>query len=422
MSSLPEGWSVVPFEQVADYASGRTPARANATYWNGEGKQFPWVAISDMEPYGIIDTTAETISEAAFHEAFRARIVPAGTLLMSFKLTIGRVATLGVPACHNEAIIAIYPKPTVDQNYLGYFLSQVDYSEQQDRQIKGNTLNQAKIDRIPVVLPPLEEQRAIAQILGRVREGIDIELSADKIASELKRSAMRDLFTRGLRARALKETDLGPLPENWDACRLSDVCALSTGTTPSTKREDYYRGEIPFIKTADIVNNRLRVAATHISEQARSDYNLALYPPGTVLMAMYGQGKTRGQVALLEIAAATTQNAAAIEPGDHVVPSFLWHYLMSIYDDLRGMGSLGHLSHLNLGYLRDLRVPIPPVDEQREMAAILDAVDNKIDLHRSKRDVLEELFRSLLQKLMVGEIRVGQLKLDALARKDSEAA
>ena len=194
--------------------------------------------------------------------------------------------------------------------------------------------------------------------------------------------------------------------------------------TPSTKREDYYRGSIPFIKTADIVNNRLRRASTHISDQALADYSLTLYPAGTVLMAMYGQGKTRGQVALLEIAAATTQNAAAIEPKESLVPSFLWHYLMSIYNDLRGMGSLGHLSHLNLGYLRDLRIPVPPVEEQREISAILDALDSKIDLHRRKRAIFEELFKSLLQKLMAGEIRVDQLDLSAVsaATRESGAA
>src|SRR5207237_661377 len=126
---------------------------------------------------------------------------------------------------------------------------------------------------------------------------------------------------------------------------------LSTGTTPSTKRADYYQGDIPFIKTGEIVNNRLRRATTFVSRQAVRDYNLQIYPAGTVLMAMYGQGKTRGQVALLELAATTTQNAGALQPSESLNSIFLWHYLLSIYDRLRGMGSLGHLSHLNLGYL-----------------------------------------------------------------------
>ncbi len=129
MSELPEGWAEQPFSQVARYATGRTPARANPTYWKIRTKQVPWVAISDMEEYGSITKTKESISEEAFLDVFRGRVVPAGTLLMSFKLTIGRVATLGIPACHNEAIISIYPHDGVDGRYLGYFLSQVDYSD-----------------------------------------------------------------------------------------------------------------------------------------------------------------------------------------------------------------------------------------------------------------------------------------------------
>lgn len=414
MSQLPDGWTVEPFSQVARYATGRTPARANSSYWNMGANQVPWVAISDMEEYKTITKTAEAVSATASQDVFRGRIVPAGTLLMSFKLTIGRVATLGIPACHNEAIISIYPREGVDQRYLGYFLSQVDYSDHQDRQVKGNTLNQAKIDRIPVLLPPFHEQRAIADVLDRSRAGINTELEAESTASELKHALMHQLFTRGLREEAQKETDIGLVPERWSVLRLGQVCALSTGTTPATKDKHYYDGDIPFIKTADVINNRISAANTFVSQQAIDDYSLKIFPAGTVLMAMYGQGKTRGQVSLLEISAATTQNAAAIQPSSEIDPAFLWHYLMSCYERLRGMGSLGHVSHLNLGYLRDLLIVKPPSEEQREIAAILDAIDRKIDLHKQKRAVLEDLFKSLLHKLMTGEISVSDLELSAL--------
>lgn len=415
MIDLPEGWTIEPFSQVARYTTGRTPARANPAYWAKGERQVPWVAISDMEQYGIITETAESVSALAFEHVFRERIVPAGTLLMSFKLTIGRVATLGIPACHNEAIISIFPREGVDQRYLGYFLSQVDYADHQDRQIKGNTLNQSKIDQIQVVLPPSNEQSRIADVLDKCRLGINTERAAEKTAEELKRAAMRELFTRGLRGEPQKETELCLVPESWSVVRLGEVCALSTGTTPSTKEKHYYEGEIPFIKTADVINNRISAANTFVSQQAIDDYSLKIFPAGTLLMAMYGQGKTRGQVSLLEIPAATTQNAAAIQPSSDIDSAFLWHYLMSCYERLRGMGSLGHVSHLNLGYLRDLLIVKPSLQEQREIAVILDAIDRKIDLHRQKRVLLEELFESLLHKLMTGKIAVSDLDLSALS-------
>src|SRR5262245_18899205 len=88
------------------------------------------------------------------------------------------------------------------------------------------------------------------------------------------------------------------LPQGWRVVRMGDMCDVSTGTTPATGQAQYYAGNVPFVKTAEITNNRISKAGTYISEQAVKHYNLKLYPPGTIFMAMYGQGKTRGQVAL----------------------------------------------------------------------------------------------------------------------------
>jgi type I restriction enzyme S subunit len=276
-------------------------------------------------------------------------------------------------------------------------------------------LNRGNAYSIAVKLPKREEENKIASVLDCLENSIHLEIKALANAIELKQSAMRELFTRGLRGEAQKETEIGRMPESWMVVALGNEAHLSTGTTPATKDKRYYDGTIPFIKTADVVNNRIRTAVTFVSEHALNDYSLTVYPAGTVLMAMYGQGKTRGQVSLLEIAAATTQNAAAIQPSNDIDSAFLWHYLMSCYERLRGMGSLGHVSHLNLGYLRDLKILKPSLDEQREIVAILDAIDRKIALHRQKRAVLEELFKSLLHKLMTGAIRASDLDLSALS-------
>jgi type I restriction enzyme S subunit len=231
---------------------------------------------------------------------------------------------------------------------------------------------------------------------------------------------MRELFTRGLRGEAQRETEIGLIPENWEITTLGRVAELSTGTTPATKHPEYFKGTIPFIKTTDIINNRIVSSTIFVSEQAIADYSLEVYKPGTVLMAMYGQGKTRGQVSILDIPASTTQNAAAIEPNDSLDSSYLWHYLMGSYERLRGMGSLGHISHLNLGYLRELAIPLPSLPEQREIVEILDAIDRKIELHKKKKALLEELFTSLLHKLMTGEIRVEELDLSAIENEWKE--
>ncbi len=203
MTDLPVDWTTEAFADVASYAIGRTPARANSTYWHDDGENVAWVAISDMRPHGVIRHTKETISGRAFRQVFGGRIVPAGTLLMSFKLTIGRVAVLGIPACHNEAIMSIYPKAGMNQRYLGYYLSGLNYADYHDRQIKGNTLNKAKIDRLPIVLPPEPEQEAIANALDLIVRANELGMRLVSLTDSLRKSAMSELMSGRLRTEEL---------------------------------------------------------------------------------------------------------------------------------------------------------------------------------------------------------------------------
>lgn len=301
------------------------------------------------------------------------------------------------------------PKPGIAPLFFYYACRAVDLPS------RGYNRHFMALKERKISIPSADEQHDIAFTLKLVDDALSLQDQQLKALESVKRTTMHALFTQGLNGERQKETAVGPVPESWDVVALGSTSSLSTGSTPSTKRREYYSGDVAFIRTAEIVNNRLTSAATHISREAVADYSLRVYPPGTVLMAMYGQGKTRGQVALLEISAATTQNAAAILPDDRMDAAFLWHYLLNNYDRLRGMGSLGHLSHLNLGYLRELCIGCPPVEEQRGIVAILDAIDNKIDLHRRKHSVFEDLLKTLLQKLMTGEIHVGDLNLSALA-------
>jgi hypothetical protein len=180
-------WPRRQLSELVRIETGRTPSRANSIYWDVRGESgTPWVTISDMAPHALIRSTAEKVTDRAMAEVFHGRVVKRGTLLMSFKLTIGRTATLDIDACHNEAIVAIYPGPEVDQKYLEYYLSQVNYRRYQDRAVKGNTLNLEKIARIEIILPPLPVQREIATALAELHRVI--ELSEDKAA------LLHDLF------------------------------------------------------------------------------------------------------------------------------------------------------------------------------------------------------------------------------------
>ena len=113
---LPENWKWARFADIVTFNAGKTPQRQNTGYWSiGE---YPWVSIADMQSDSITTTTKESISKTAFDDCFSGKISPAGTMIMSFKLTIGKVSVLGMDAVHNEAIISIYPTAPVEDSRI----------------------------------------------------------------------------------------------------------------------------------------------------------------------------------------------------------------------------------------------------------------------------------------------------------------
>lgn len=416
---IPDGWQAIPFAKLADYKAGRTPARANADYWQGADDGVPWVSISDMTEFGTVTETKEKITPAAFRAVFRGKTVPAGTLIMSFKLTIGRVATLAVDACHNEAIIAIYPHDGVDQRFLAYFLSQVDYDGLQDRQVKGNTLNQEKINRIEIWLPPDDEPKQIADALDLVRRAIQLQDDGLAITQDLKRAAMRALFTKGLRGEAQKETEIGPIPESWELKPLGSFGRVGNGSTPKKSIHEYWDGgDFPWLTSAKVYDRDIASSDQFVTHEALEKCHLPIVEPGAILVAITGQGKTLGNCAVLRMRATINQHLAYVATDlSLAAPGYLRGYLETQYEYFRQVGGGGGSTKgaLTCAFLRGVPIPCPPtLDEQREIVAVLEAIDRKIDLHRRKRAVLDELFKALLHKLMTGEIRVSDLDLSAL--------
>ena len=161
---IPSSWRWCRFGEITDCSMGKTPPRAEAVWW---GEDIPWVSISDMTDYGHVIETKERVSQKALEEKFGA-ISKAGTLLMSFKLTVGRTSILDIDALHNEAIISIFPY--VDKNeyfrdYLFYILPIITQWGESKNAIKGKTLNRKSIANLLVPLAPLEEQhRIVAKI------------------------------------------------------------------------------------------------------------------------------------------------------------------------------------------------------------------------------------------------------------------
>lgn len=261
---------------------------------------------------------------------------------------------------------------------------------------------------------PLKEQKAVASVLLMIQRSYRHERLGEQNAVELKKAAMHNLFTRGLRGESQKETEIGPVPESWNIQPLGSIASLERGRFMHRPRNEprFYGGHMPFIQTGDVVRSRGRIREY---TQTLNDQGIRIsrvFPKGTILMTI---AANIGYTGILCMDAACPDSLVAISPDDSAVVQYLHYYLQTQQPKMDQAAPKGTQKNINIQFLSPWPVPLPPTeDEQREIVGILEAVDQKIDLHRRKKAVLEELFKSLLHKLMTGEVRVGDLDLSAL--------
>jgi type I restriction enzyme S subunit len=276
-----------------------------------------------------------------------------------------------------------------------------------------------------IALPTSIEQQVIGKVLRQLDELIKLQSELTVSTERTKRIVLRDLFSRGLRGDTQIETDFGTVPEYWQVSTVGDHFTVVSGGTPSRGNDAYWAGgTIPWIKTTEVNYDVIESAEEYVTEAGLANSAAKMLPTGTLLMAMYGQGVTRGRVAVLGIDATCNQACAAINARDEAVLStYLFHFLTYRYEAIRQMAHGGQQQNLNLEIVRNLPLAFPEDrDEQREIVEILDAVHRKANLHKRKRALLEVLFNTLLRKLMTGEIRVADLDLSALGHMPVQEA
>ncbi len=265
-----------------------------------------------------------------------------------------------------------------------------------------------------------DEQNKIASLLWGVHEAITANEAVIETGLHLKHAAMRVLFTRGLRGEPQKETEIGPVPESWNARTILELCDILSGGTPRKSIAEYWRGDIPWVSGKDLKTPALDDTIDHITNEG-VEAGSRIAPDGAVLILVRGMGLAKDlPVAVINRPMAFNQDVKALVlRGD-----FDGRFLRSaIYvNKERLLSQIVPSAHgtmtLNLNDIETFKVACPnDSTEAEEIVAILDAIDRKIDLHRRKRAVLGELFKALLHKLMTGEIRVADLDLSALEPK-----
>ena len=298
------------------------------------------------------------------------------------------------------------PKAGIDPLFFYYACRAIELpSRGYNRHFKA-----LKEQEIPT--PPLQEQRSVAQTLRRIDHALSIQDEQLRTGLALKRAAMRTLFTCGLRGEAQKETEIGPMPESWEPRTIRDLCEIWSGGTPRKSVRAYWGGDIPWVSGKDLKVPCLNDAIDHVTA-AGVESGSRLAPADAVLLLVRGMGLAKDlPISVTDRPMAFNQDVKALVSRGEYSGSFLRAAVYSGKDRLlaRCVTSAHGTMTLKLDDVENFKVPAPlDHTEAEEVVSVLDAIDRKVDLHRGKRVVLEELFKALLHKLMRGEIRMGEL-------------
>ena len=290
-----------------------------------------------------------------------------------------------------------------DRRLLFFYLLHPDIRQHVAQRMEGTTGRQRVPGEVLLDLPfpefEPEDQTAVSDSLEVIQQLIATETKSAQTATTLKRAAMRELFTCGLRGEAQKETEIGPVPESWVLTPCDQIFRLTSGKKRPSNLSNLPNDEKPFPV----------LGGNGVMGFADEWY---LDVPQALIIGRVGE--YCGAVHIASGKVWVTDNALYakewLNPNADVafVGAFLEHYDLNRFKRMAGQPLVTQ------GVINEHRVPLSHIEEQREIVAILDAIDRKIDLHRRKRAVLDELFKALLHKLMTGEVRVGDLDLSVL--------
>ena len=380
---------------ICDIKIGRTPPRKQPQ-WFSESHGIKWVSIKDMGNTGkYISQTSELLTADAIKK-FNIPIIPAGTLLMSFKLTVGRLGFTEYDMCSNEAIaqLPIKDPDIVDKNYLYYYLKNFNFGSLSSTSSIATAVNSKTVKNISVNLPPLDQQKKIANILGSLDEKIELNRRMNETLEQLGQALFRHYFVDN------------PEAKSWDDVKVGELVDIKGGGTPSTKNSSFWGGDIVWSSPRDLANQRchflMRTDKT-ITKQGLSKISSGMLPAGTLLLSSRAP---IGYIAFAGVDMAINQGYIAFLPKAKLSNYFIYFWLKNNIQKIKDSANGSTFLEISKTAFRNIYIKQPNQllhnKFQYEAMIILDKIrDNEAEIYN-----LTSLRDSLLPKLISGEIEV----------------
>ena len=302
----------------------------------------------------------------------------------------------------------------INAKYIMWYFRSPSFREYMMSNVSGvgGSLMRAKpklVEMYPVPVPPIAEQQRIVDRIENLFSKLDE--AEEKLQSVLdsfetrKAAILHKAFMGELSAKWREEN--GVLFQSWKVCKIKNITQIGSGGTPSRNHSSYYSGDIPWVKTGEINWNYIFDSEEKITEEAIRNSSARMYPPDTVLVAMYGQGLTRGRASILGIAASTNQAVCALQVSNSLMSKFLYYFFMANYWTLRERAVGGTQLNYSATMIGKWEINLPTIPEQEEIVRI---IDNFISKEEQAKELIEAEYKrisvirnSILSKAFHGE-------------------
>lgn len=368
---------------------GKTPARINGEYWNGGTNS--WVSIADLSGYEkYVDETKEKITDIAVQEC-GMKAVPSNTVIMSFKLSLGKTAITQKKVYTNEAIMAFIPNGNYEilPDYLFYLLSGIDWSKGTNRAVMGATLNKAALREADITIPPIDRQRHIAAVLDNVSSLISLRRQQLAKLDELVKVRFVEMFGDPLSKLTC-----------WPNKNITEVCRfIRGGGTPPKSHPEYFAGNIPWVSPKDMKSLTIQDSIDHITEDAIKNSSTSLIPVKSVLMVIRsGILKHSLPVAINTVPVTMNQDMKAFTPSAEITPEYLMYYFRAIEPNI--LAGVRGVTADNIDFKDFLKrsISVPPVSLQKQFTCFVEQMNCAQLKIQQSLDKLDVLKKTLMQE------------------------
>ena len=396
MREIPSAWTWTTLGEVFEIIGGATPRTDTPEYWNGE---IPWLTPDDLSAHvGVMVSEGRRSITRAGCESTSTHLLPVNSILFSSRAPIGYAAIAASPLCTNQGFKSLVPPKEVDPRYAYWYLK---YATPEIRNMGSGTtfreLSKKRMAAVPFVLAPQLEQLRIVAAIEEHFSCLDsveanIEAANAKVAA-LSLSAIGNLFSQG-----------------WPRCKIGEVARVGSGATPKRTELRYWKGgTIPWVTSGALNEREISHTSEFITSDALAETSVRKWPAGTILLAMYGEGKTRGKAARLQIEATCNQACAAIDyDRSWVHGDYLLSLLNSQYEKSRQLASGGVQPNLSLGLIKNMEIPLPNLETQRSLALqaedIIQRASNLSEACNATHQNVLSLRRSVLSEAFSGRL------------------